>query len=95
MPKLANRIAALNFQDRRMRVWYDERDLKPGDFILLSIEQVIQEARFIVFVLTPEAVESDWVTFERIVFHTADPLGRSSRVIPLLLKDCQIPFSSG
>jgi hypothetical protein len=74
-------------------IWYDENNLSPGDFILQKIEDGIVNSKHIGVVLTPDSVASDWVRFERMIFQTADPLGRQKKLIPLLLKDCEIPIS--
>ena len=89
--KLVNRVASHDFQGRKLRVWYDENDLKPGDYILRSIEVAIEESRFIGLVLTPQAVESEWVQLERVIVQSADPASKQKKIIPLLLKDCKIP----
>jgi hypothetical protein len=89
--KLANRISGEYFQGRQLRVWFDEWAIKPGDYILDSLELGIEKSRFIAIVLTPDSVKSDWVKLERIIFQTSDPLGRTKKLIPLLLRDCEIP----
>jgi hypothetical protein len=62
-----------------------------GAFIPTDIEEGIQESAYIILVLTPEWVESGWRTFEGVLAALEDPVAQQRKVIPLLLKDCEIP----
>lgn len=62
-----------------------------GAFIPTDIEEGIQESAHIILVLTPEWVESGWRTLESVLAALEDPAAQRRKVIPLLLKDCEIP----
>jgi hypothetical protein len=86
-------VEALNktTTNKKFTIWFDEDHILGGDYILKQIEDGIKNSRFIAVVLTPESINSDWVSFERVIFQTMDPMGNHKKVIPILLKDCDIP----
>ena len=88
-------VEALNerTRDSPLVIWFDENNISPGDYIFQQIEDGITNSNHIGVVLSPESVNSDWVSFERMIFQTMDPLGREKKLIPLLLRDCKIPTS--
>lgn len=57
--------------DARLRVWFDELVVKPGDYIYLAIEREPEVSRTLVLCLSPAALGSDWVGLERsnVLFH--------------------------
>jgi hypothetical protein len=91
--KLADQIAEHKLHGRNLRVWFDERDMGPGEFIVSRLELALQESNYIGIVLTPEALKSDWVQFERNIFQSQDPMGARKKILPILLKDCKLPPS--
>ena len=88
---LAARIEAESWQGRRLRVFFDEWDLRPGQSIPRQLEEALPKSRKVLVVLSPEAVASAWVELERFVALSSDPAGRQGRLIPLLRRDCEIP----
>ena len=64
---------------------------KGGAFIPQDIEEGIQKSAHIILVLTPEWVDSGWRIFESVLAALEDPSAQQRKVIPLLLKDCEIP----
>src|SRR5581483_3563807 len=75
----------------RLRVWFDEWIIKPGDDIYLAIEHGLEAARVQVLCLSPAALGSDWVALERSTVLFRDPSNVDRRFIPLLLADCELP----
>src|SRR5581483_9586394 len=75
----------------RLRVWFDEWIIKPGDDIYLAIERGLEAARVQVLCLSPAALGSDWVALERSTVLFRDPSNVDRRFIPLLLADCELP----
>ncbi|HSS47820.1 MAG TPA: TIR domain-containing protein, partial [Thermoanaerobaculia bacterium] len=75
----------------RLRVWFDEWVIKPGDDIYLAIERGLEAARAQVLCLSPAALGSEWVTLERSTVLFRDPTNAGRRFIPLLLADCELP----
>jgi WD40 repeat protein len=70
-----------------LAVWYDY-DLTAGDRFDTAIQRQINMCRALVVVLTPTAVDSEWVGRE--VAYAQD---RGKPVLPLLLSRCQTPIS--
>jgi hypothetical protein len=72
-------------------VWFDETELLPGDSIIGTIEAVIDQMAFLIVVLSPQSVVSEWVTQEvRLALHNGIS-GKRVSVIPVLRETCQIP----
>jgi hypothetical protein len=73
-----------------IRVWIDEKEIRPGQLIGLEIEQALQKSRTVVLMLSEQTVNSGWVTLET---HTAvfrDPVSTDRRFIPVRLDDADI-----
>jgi len=67
-------------------VWHDITSLRGGEQWASGIDQAVRACDAFLVVLTPEAVNSQWVTKETLL-----ALDRKKRVIPLLLKTVDIP----
>ncbi len=72
-------------------VWWD-RDLQVGVPWLQGIEKAVGAARFLLLVLSPEAVESAAVLLERDM-GLIRTLHNQMTLIPMLYKDCAIPLA--
>jgi len=75
-----------------LRVCIDFRCFEPGAPILTEMERAVVESRKTLLVLTPDYLASEWAEFENILASTLDPAARQRRVIPLLLKPCELPL---
>ncbi len=53
---------------------------------------LLASGRKTVLVLTPDYVASAWTEFENLMLQTIDPANRALRLIPLLLKPCELPL---
>jgi len=73
------------------RVWIDFRDFQPGTPILSEVERAVSKSRKTLLVLTPDYLASEWTDFEHVLTQTLDPASRGQRLIPLLLKPCELP----
>ncbi|MCY3779340.1 MAG: toll/interleukin-1 receptor domain-containing protein [Chloroflexi bacterium] len=58
------RPLALLLQERGLRVWYDEFELRFGDDLSAALNQGISASRFGILVLSKRFFEKDWTTFE-------------------------------
>lgn len=68
-------------------VWLDEDSIKPGDDWQEAIYKTIQtETSAVIVVLSPEAVDSEWVGVE---YNLA--MDHGITVIPLIYKPCDVP----
>jgi len=75
-----------------LRVCIDFRCFEPGAPILTEMERAVVESRKTLLVLTPNYLASEWAEFENILASTLDPAARQRRVIPLLLRPCELPL---
>lgn len=75
-----------------LRVCLDVRDFTPGAPTVTEIERAIVNSHKTLLVLTPAYLDSTWAEFESILIQTLDPGARQRRLIPLLLKSCQLPL---
>lgn len=56
-----------------------------------NLEQVVDQSRHILLVLSPAWVQSEWNAVEALLTQTIDPAARQRRLLPLLLHSCQPP----
>ncbi|HEV7904157.1 MAG TPA: TIR domain-containing protein, partial [Pyrinomonadaceae bacterium] len=83
--ELAERLAADG-----LRIWLDEWEIKPGDMIGLKVNEGLEQSRTLVLVMSANASESEWVTFESQTIQFTDPTNQRRRFIPLRLDDAEI-----
>lgn len=89
--KPAMRQLAERLRRDRLRVWFDEWVIRPGDDIYLSIEDGLQTSRVLVLAMSGNAFASGWVGLERSTSLFRDPGNRERRFVPLLLANCDLP----
>ncbi len=71
--------------------WLDEWEIKVGECIPSEIDHAIEEADYVIIVLSPDAVESGWVEREWQSKYGDEIEQNETFVLPVLLKDCKIP----
>ena len=69
-------------------VWWDLTDLRGGDDWLRVIPSAIETSDFIIVVLSPNSVISDWVKKEY-----TQALASGKKIIPLMLARANVPFA--
>lgn len=74
-----------------IRPFFDEETGLAGTALAKEIAHSILISRSCIIILTPESVESKWVGFEVQQALHYDPDTIKKFLIPLLLKDCEIP----
>src|SRR4051794_39023024 len=67
-----------------LEIWYAPRSIRPGDRFAASIVRGLESCDWFLVVMSPRSVESEWVLDE--VHWAMD--NRKSRVIPVLMEDC-------
>lgn len=88
--ELARRLA-LDLQSANVDVWLDQWELGVGEEIVQSIEQGVDEAEFVIVLLTRASVASEWVNREwRRKVHDEARTERIS-VVPVRGETCEIP----
>lgn len=68
-------------------VWMDQLDIEPGEPWDRSVEEAVTKSPRMLVILSPVSVTSDNVRDE-----VSFALSRQKRVIPVLYRDCDIPF---
>jgi hypothetical protein len=75
---------------RGVSYWRDQREIEVGDPVSVTIQTALNAVYCFVVVLSPDALQSTWVSAEireAVALSTAGKL----RIIPVLLGDCAIP----
>ncbi|MGB7439771.1 MAG: toll/interleukin-1 receptor domain-containing protein [Coleofasciculaceae cyanobacterium] len=82
--------------------WLDKWEIMPGDRIPEKLEEGLANAGTLVLVLSPDSVNSQWVSYEKDAWLTAqvdeekqaklESRSPVRRLIPVLYKDCEKPF---
>ncbi|MFJ5386733.1 toll/interleukin-1 receptor domain-containing protein [Pectobacterium sp. CHL-2024] len=71
--------------------WLDEWNISVGESIPEKISSGLQEADFIIVILSEDSVSSKWVEREWQIKYWNEIEKGHINVLPILLKDCQIP----
>ena len=74
-----------------IRVCIDYRDFKPGAFIIKEIERSVISSYKTLLIITPDYLASKWTEMENILIFTRDPSLMQRPMIPILLKQCELP----
>jgi len=75
-----------------VKVWIDEGEIKVGDSLIEKIRRGIDQVDYLAVVLTPASANSEWVKKEVDIAMNQEIEGRKVKVLPLLLKNCEIPW---
>jgi tetratricopeptide (TPR) repeat protein len=81
--RLGARLEQEKRQGRPIKVFFAPWDIRPGDSIAGSIEEALTRSRYVGLVMTPEALQSEWVKAERLGITHLDTEERRKRLIPL------------
>lgn len=80
------------FEKNGISCWIDEIDLKIGTSLINEISIAIEKTEYLVPLLSPNSVSSNWVEKELSIAMTKEINGKKIGVIPALIEDCNIPF---
>jgi len=83
----ANKLAG-DLEKAGYDVWWDITDLRGGDDWVNTIPIAIADSRYIIVVLTPSSIESEWVRKEY-----TQALSLRKKIIPIMLASCSVPFA--
>lgn len=72
---------------RNIRVFLDQWDIKPGENIPNRLIDALDRARYVVCLLSPEFLTSDWAHFEFTSVVAQDPLNRRGKLVGLRVRD--------
>ena len=81
-----------SLQEYGIQVWIDEAEIKVGESLIRKISEGIEEMEYLAVILTPSSVSSGWVQKELELAITSEITGKQLKVLPVLYKDCDIPF---
>lgn len=87
----AERLAA-DLRKHNIDVWFDGWELELGDTLTRRIQSGIQSRQYLAVVLSPDAVESEWVYAEWTAAFVRGIREKRVAVIPLLYRTCKIPL---
>lgn len=80
-----------SLEDRSIHVWIDRATILLGDRVWAEIQRAIEQVQYVIVLLSKESVKSKWVLDElRHALKTETNTGQS-RVLPVVLEDCDIP----
>ena len=88
---LATKIEAEPYKDRKLKVFFDEWDMRPGENIVSKISESMAKSRFVGVVLSKSALSAEWPVMELSMAVCMDPSGRKGTVVPMWLGKCQVP----
>ena len=74
-----------------LRVFYDEADIAVGDSLVDSLHRAVQEARYVLVVMSPHYFASQWTSRETDLALQQEVDSNRTKVIPVLVQDCEIP----
>lgn len=75
-----------------MRTWLDDDEITAGDRFIGAIEGALEVSAVIVFLVSPQSIESGWVREEYDAALALSHNGsRDIRLIPVLLRDAELP----
>ncbi len=87
------RALAERLRANKLRVWFDEWEIRAGDSIPSKIEEGLEHSRVLVLCMSAQAFGSDWAQLEAGTFRFRDPLNKERRFIPLRLDGAPIKGS--
>lgn len=85
------RQLARDLESHGVRYWLDEAEMKIGDSLIQKIREGIDSVDFFAVVLSPNSVEAPWVVNELDVAMNHQINGKPIKVLPILLKECELP----
>ena len=86
-----NSLLLTRLKEEGIRYSIDEETFEPGAPLLRNITTAMNQCRKILLVLTPDSLRSEWVILESLLAQANDPTNRRRRLIPVVLKPCELP----
>ncbi len=80
--------------DRNLKVFLDKWDIPGGANIPLHLDGALKKSAFILLVMSPEMLTSDWCTAEWTSQFYSDPTNRLGRILPIRFRDLSLDKSS-
>lgn len=86
----ARRLNA-NLRAFEIGTWFDEAEMLPGDSLIGKIEEGITASDYLVVILSPNSVKSEWCKRELRSALTFEISGKPLRVIAAIATPCEFP----
>lgn len=84
-------VLRARLEEAGLKVCIDHRDFPGGIRSMQNMEEGVGRSRYVVVVLTPAWVGSEWCSAEADLVLMEDPNNKRRRLVPLMLIDCQAP----
>ena len=78
-------------EEAGLNVHIDFRNFEIGLPLLVNIERAVEQCDKTILVLSPGWVQSEYANFEAALLQTRDPLNMRKKIVPLMLRDCELP----
>lgn len=91
--QLAVRLEREPWRSRRLKVFFEGRDIRPGQAIETRRQEALANSRSIAVVLSPAALKSEYFQKQIQELQATRTSADSLRLIPLRLDQCEIPPS--
>ena len=85
------RKLARDLGNHNVKCWLDEAEMKIGDSLIQKIRDGIDTVDYFAIVLSPNSVKAPWVVNELDVAMNHQISGKSIKVLPIMLKECEPP----
>lgn len=85
------RRLAVDLHELGYEPWLDEWEIKVGECIVTKVEHGIEQANYVVVILSPNSVISNWVEREWKAKYWDEIERDEILVLPVLIEDCEIP----
>ena len=89
--KQSARIIANTLKESGVSIWLDESEILWGENLVQKIETAATSSDYILLLLSPAAVESEWAKEEINLALSRELKERAIRLVPVLVADCEIP----
>lgn len=82
---------ATDLKSKSLGVWFDQWEIRVGDSLLGRIGSGIRSNDFLIVLLSPDSVKSEWVKKELAEAMSREIAEKRVVVLPALVKDCTVP----
>lgn len=83
---------AIELLRNNVKVWKDKWKIETGDSFIDKIEAAIEDASFLIIVLSSNSVKSDWVKKELNAALIREIDDKKIKILPIKIDDCKVPL---
>jgi|AntRauTorckE5430_2_1112549.scaffolds.fasta_scaffold27605_2 hypothetical protein len=80
-----------DLENHGIKCWIDEAEMKIGDSLIQKIREGIDKVDYFIIILSTNSISAPWVVNELDVAMNLQIGGKSIKVLPLMLEDCDPP----